>query len=99
MKVSKTKLVQEVFRNKSFIFKIPVIFRMLKAAIKGDYKMNKKSIFFVVLISIYMLSPLDLIPDWIPFIGILDDLGLLMMVISKLSKEADDFLIWEKWGK
>ena len=95
MKISKIRLIQEAYRNKNFIFKIPVIFRMLKAAMKGEYSLNKKSMIISVLTLIYLISPLDFIPDWIPFLGVFDDIGLLMMVISKLSKEAEDFLLWE----
>lgn len=96
MKFLKIRLTREIFRNKSFIFKIPVIFRMLKATIKGYYPLNKKSMLITVMMSVYIFFPFDLIPDWIPFIGFLDDLGLLMMALSRLSKEADDFLLWEK---
>jgi uncharacterized membrane protein YkvA (DUF1232 family) len=31
---------------------------------------------------IYLVSPWDLIPDWIPVIGILDDLTLAALLIS-----------------
>lgn len=30
-----------------------------------------------VLALLYILSPLDLVPDWIPFVGWLDDIGVL----------------------
>ncbi len=30
-----------------------------------------------VLALLYILSPLDLVPDWIPFVGWLDDIGIL----------------------
>jgi uncharacterized membrane protein YkvA (DUF1232 family) len=30
-----------------------------------------------VLALLYVLSPLDLLPDWIPFVGWLDDIGVL----------------------
>lgn len=33
----------------------------------------KKKIFFLILVAIYVLSPLDLIPDLIPGLGLVDD--------------------------
>ncbi len=31
---------------------------------------------------LYILSPYDLIPEWIPVIGVLDDLALAALLIS-----------------
>lgn len=31
---------------------------------------------------LYILSPYDLIPDWVPVVGILDDLGLAALLIA-----------------
>lgn len=36
-----------------------------------------KRIAIIVFAVLYVLSPLDLIPDWIPVVGWLDDLGVL----------------------
>ncbi len=36
-----------------------------------------KRVLLGVLALLYVLSPLDLIPDWIPFVGWLDDIGVL----------------------
>lgn len=36
---------------------------------------------------IYFITPIDLIPDFIPFIGYLDDLGVIMATIKFLGKE------------
>lgn len=36
------------------------------------------------LIALYLVSPLDLIPDWIPVIGVVDDLVLVPLAIRWL---------------
>jgi uncharacterized membrane protein YkvA (DUF1232 family) len=36
-----------------------------------------KRVLLGVLALLYILSPLDLVPDWIPFVGWLDDIGVL----------------------
>jgi uncharacterized membrane protein YkvA (DUF1232 family) len=43
-----------------------------------------------------MASPLDLIPDFIPVIGGLDDLLLLRYLLKIIDKEIDKFTTWEK---
>jgi uncharacterized membrane protein YkvA (DUF1232 family) len=35
---------------------------------------------------LYIISPYDLIPDWIPVIGVIDDLGLAALLIAWTSK-------------
>ena len=51
------------------------------------------------LILIYVISPIDILPDWIPIIGVMDDLALLAFAIPFLMKEADKFLDWEERKK
>jgi uncharacterized membrane protein YkvA (DUF1232 family) len=42
----------------------------------------------------YFLSPLDAIPDWIPGIGMLDDIAVLAWVMKSLEAELDAFRAW-----
>ncbi|WP_226063924.1 YkvA family protein [Kaistella polysaccharea] len=96
MKVSKIQLAKEAFKHKGFISKIPVIVRMIKSATKkGGYKPHVKDVILPGLALIYLISPIDIIPDWIPGIGILDDLAILTFAIPLLVKEAEKFIAWE----
>ncbi len=36
------------------------------------------------LVALYLLSPVDLVPDWIPFLGAIDDLVLVPLAIRWL---------------
>lgn len=46
---------------------------------------------------IYVISPLDLLPDVIPFIGQVDDLYLVALVLLRLLSRTDDDVISEHW--
>jgi uncharacterized membrane protein YkvA (DUF1232 family) len=71
--------------------------RMLNAWMKGDYRnISTKSIIAVVAALIYFVNPLDLIPDFIPVIGQLDDIFVLGYLIKTLNKEIERFMAWEK---
>lgn len=38
---------------------------------------------------LYALSPYDLIPEWVPVFGVLDDLALAVLLITWASRYAD----------
>ena len=96
MKVSKIQLAREAFKHKGFISKIPVIVRMIKSATrKGGYKPHFKNVIVPGLVLVYLISPIDIIPDWIPVVGVLDDLALLAFAIPLLVTEAEKFIAWE----
>lgn len=96
MKVSKIQLAKEAFKHKGFIQKIPVIIRMIKSAMQKDgYRPQFKNVILPGLVFVYLISPIDIIPDWIPVIGMLDDLALLAFAIPLLVTEAENFIAWE----
>ena len=99
-----SKLLDEVFLNigeatESFYRiqdSIIALVRMLSAWMKGEYEnISTKSIIAVVTALLYFVNPLDLIPDFIPVIGQLDDILILGYLIKTLNKEIERFMAWE----
>jgi len=45
----------------------------------------------------YILLPLDLVPDFIPFIGEVDDVFLLMLAIQRLIANAGRAVVQDHW--
>ncbi len=43
---------------------------------------------------LYFLSPIDAIPDWLPGLGLVDDLAVLTWVMRKWSDELQAFRLW-----
>ena len=71
--------------------------RMLKAWLHGDYKnISIQSLIAVVAALLYFVNPFDLIPDFIPIIGQLDDILILSYLVKSLNKEIERFMAWEK---
>ena len=89
-------IANKAAKNKSVIAKIPALFRMLKTAAQGKYRPGIKNLLIFILLIVYILSPIDLIPDF-PLIGIgfLDDATIAFFALSKLFKEVDKFTEWE----
>jgi uncharacterized membrane protein YkvA (DUF1232 family) len=70
---------------------------MLKAYATGKYReVPWKALLLIAAAVIYFVNPIDLIPDWIPGLGITDDLGILLTVYKSVSVEVEKFLAWEK---
>ncbi len=71
--------------------------RFVKAYAMGHYRdVSWKAMITIVAAVIYFVSPIDLIPDFVPITGLTDDLGILLGVFNSLDKEIEKFLAWEK---
>ncbi|MFZ5956468.1 YkvA family protein [Pseudomonas sp. QL9] len=65
------------------------------ATVRGQYReLNPKALLAVVAALLYFLSPVDVIPDWIPGFGLLDDLAVLAWVVRHWQSELDAFKAW-----
>ncbi len=74
-----------------------LLFRFVKAYATGAYRaVPMKSIVTVIGVLIYFVSPLDLIPDLLPVIGIADDVALIMWLFSTMEGEIEKFASWER---
>jgi uncharacterized membrane protein YkvA (DUF1232 family) len=85
-----------VLRDKSFLSKIPALFRMLKVSLQGRYRPGIKNLVIFSLLILYLAFPIDLIPDFLIGIGILDDITIAFFALTKLFREVDKYIEWEK---
>ena len=75
---------------------LTAFFRLLQAYIRHDYvDIPWASIVIVVVAIIYFVSPIDLIPDFIPFAGYIDDAAVIVFVLAQIKSDLDNFLQWE----
>ena len=72
------------------------LFRLMKAYYSGDYRdIPWGSIVMATGAIIYFVSPIDLIPDWIPFAGYVDDAAVILFVVRQIKSDVDNFMEWE----
>ena len=77
--------------------KFSILGRLLKAYAQGRYQeIPWKNIMLIIAAIIYFISPIDLLPDFLPITGLTDDLGVLLWVYNTVNTEIDKFLTWEK---
>lgn len=73
------------------------LFRLINAWAKKEYKtVPWKTILYATTAVIYFLNPFDVVPDFIPIGGFVDDIGLITFVIKSIKKDLEKFLDWEK---
>lgn len=76
---------------------IKQMFLMLNDYRKGAYRdVPWLTISTLVFILIYVLNPLDLIPDFIPIIGYLDDATVLVLGLNWIQTDLHKYLKWKE---
>ena len=71
--------------------------RYVQDIIKGNYKKYSGSMLTLSVASIlYVVSPLDIIPDFIPFTGYVDDISIVTWALTRLAAELEQYKQWLK---
>jgi len=95
-----TKLADEESKDNKFkqLFEVALtLVRLVRSYASGEYRDIKNStIISGLAVLLYILSPIDLIPDFIPVVGFLDDLSLVSWFIEKFQGEIIRFREWEQ---
>ncbi|HUS19640.1 MAG TPA: DUF1232 domain-containing protein [Terriglobales bacterium] len=75
---------------------VTALVRLIKAWAQGRYRsIPWRSVSLAIAALLYLLSPLDGLPDFIPGLGLLDDVFIVTWVIRAIQKELDKFKMWE----
>ena len=76
--------------------KLVTIGSLVKAYASGEYRdIELKSLIIMIASLVYFLSPIDLLPDFLPFLGYADDIALLTFVLQNMRGEIEKFELWE----
>lgn len=82
------------------LMQVQLLVRLVRAYASGEYrKLPWKSLVSIVGVLIYFVSPLDFIPDFLPIVGMADDLALILWLFKTLGDDLDAFSQWEKQTK
>ena len=76
--------------------KMLLLFAVAKDYVNGDYtEIPKRSIVAILGGLIYFLSPIDVVPDFIPVLGFIDDVFILNLVYKQVIKDLERYKIWK----
>jgi len=98
-----THALGKAYAKRTVLYKVfedfLLLFRFVRAWAKGEYvDVPRKSIFWAIFAIIYFVSPIDLIPDFLPG-GYIDDIMVIAYVVKKIKVDLDKFSAWEKEKK
>ena len=70
--------------------------RLVRRYATGEYReIQTFTVVSGLAVLLYVLSPIDLIPDFIPVVGLLDDLSLISWFVGRFQGEITRFRAWE----
>lgn len=95
-KILEDKLPEKSKKYKDYIFVIPDIVSLIYRLLKDKRVPIKTKIMISATIA-YITVPTDIIPDNIPFIGKIDDVGVLFFALNKILKDVPLDIIIENW--
>jgi uncharacterized membrane protein YkvA (DUF1232 family) len=74
------------------------LYALFKDSVKGNYKLHPANVAMIGGGLLYFLLPADLIPDFIPLVGYLDDLAVLTTIMNSLKGEINEYRAWKATG-
>jgi len=81
----------------SVLANVPTMFKLLNSYLKGDYTdIPRKQLVILVSAVSYLVSPIDLVPDFIPVVGLMDDMAVVSICIKATQSELEKYLSWRE---
>ncbi|MGO1752037.1 MAG: YkvA family protein [Psychroflexus sp.] len=76
---------------------VKTLLRMLLDYKNGHYKdLPWKTVSAIAFSLLYILNPLDLVPDFIPFLGYLDDITIVNFALKFIGDDIESYRAWAK---
>jgi uncharacterized membrane protein YkvA (DUF1232 family) len=79
-----------------YIRQLPQYLRLL-GGLLTDRRVAGIDKLFVLGAIVYIVTPIDLIPDFIPFFGEIDDVYLLVIALQRLVENAGRLVLLDHW--
>lgn len=66
---------------------------------RGEYPgISRASLVLLAGALLYLVTPLDLVPDFVPVSGLLDDAAVIAATMSRIQSELEQFRAWRRGG-
>ncbi|AMO68259.1 hypothetical protein DOK_04633 [gamma proteobacterium BDW918] len=83
-----------------YINQVKILFNLVQDYVKGDYReVPWWSLGSISTALLYILMPMDALPDYIPVAGFLDDAVVLKLCLDMVAKDLTKYLEFKQEGK
>ncbi len=96
MRNTKIKKNKASSTNTSYLSYIPKFFRLLLNLLR-DSRVSATDKAILGATIAYLINPVDIVPDWIPFLGMVDDLYLVALALLRLLLRTDEKVLAQYW--
>ncbi|MCY6484543.1 YkvA family protein [Clostridium aestuarii] len=94
---SEENKIPEKYKNINEVFMIIPDITVLLYRLMKDDRVDKKTKILIGAAVGYLVIPLDIIPDFIPVLGKIDDVGIAFLVLDKIISNIPEDIIREHW--
>ena len=90
----KLKLIPKIGKRAS---DVAVLLSMLRAYIKKQYtEVSKATILAAIAGLIYVVNPMDVVPEYILGVGVLDDAAVVGIILQAMHMDLNKYKKWQK---
>ncbi|MDQ1274805.1 MAG: hypothetical protein QG610_377 [Euryarchaeota archaeon] len=72
-----------------------LLFSMLADSFSSKYPVPKKTVLVITFTLLYLISPIDFLPDLIPLLGFADDIALLAFAFNLIKDDIENYRAWK----
>ena len=70
--------------------------RLLRDYHRAEYRdVSEANLQIIIAAVLYFVSPFDVIPDWVPVLGHIDDAFVISLALKAVRADLDTFMAWE----
>ena len=70
--------------------------RLIRDYHRAEYRdISETNLQIIIAAILYFVSPFDVIPDWVPVLGHIDDASVVGLALKSVRMDLDTFMAWE----
>jgi uncharacterized membrane protein YkvA (DUF1232 family) len=70
--------------------------RLIRDYQRAEYRdVSEPNLVIIIAAILYFVSPFDVIPDWVPVLGHIDDAFVISLALKSVRLDLDTFMAWE----